>query len=48
MQEDCGYYFIKRQGLFRKTAGTAGSILEKGRGSFAKLPAEGVSSNLGR
>ena len=41
MHEDCGYYFIKRQGLFRKTTGMAGSILEKGRGSYAKLPTMG-------
>ena len=31
LQEDCGYYFIKRQGLFRKTAGMAG-----GQGFFLK------------
>ena len=36
LQEDCRYYFIKRQGLFRKTTGTTGSIL-KIRGALMQL-----------
>ena len=39
--KDCGHYFEERQGLFNKIIGTAGSILQKCDGSFAKQPAKG-------
>ena len=34
---DCGLDYSKVEGLFSKSAGTTGSILEKGRGSYAKV-----------
>ena len=34
---DCGLDYSKAEGLFSKSAGTRGSILEMGRGSYAKV-----------
>ena len=46
--EDCGYYFIKRQGFSRKTTGTAGSILKIQGGFWQKGNGEGVQLDLSR
>ena len=44
---DFGIDYSKAKGLFSKSIGTAGSIVEKGRGLLAKLLGEEVSSNQG-
>ena len=43
---DYGLDYSKAEGLFSKSTGTAGSNLQKYEGSFEKLSAEGVPTNL--
>ena len=45
---DCGLDYSKAEGLFSKSVGTVGSILENFWGSFAKRSAKSVSTDLSR